>query len=101
MTGSVFQVRMFCDDFCPRREEDSDDSLSSGPGHDGKGLPGHGPLGLPGHGRPLLSKDCACPCPDLDRDAVPARRLLSSSSSCASSLTAAEERELREVSSTS
>lgn len=97
VASALYTIRMFCDDFCPRHEDDGDDSLSSGlnPG-DGKGLPS----------RPLLNghaKDCACPCPDLDRldrDAVPARRLLSSSSSCASSLTA-EERELREVSTTS
>lgn len=105
MAGSVvgvvsafYTVRMFCEDFCPRHEDDGDDSLSSSPGvgrGDAKGLPSR-PL-LNGH---VHAKDCTCPCgPDLD--AVPARRLLSSSSSCASSLTAAEERELREVSTTS
>ncbi|KAK3927145.1 Phospholipid phosphatase 1 [Frankliniella fusca] len=103
---AMFRVRMFCDDFCPRHEDDGGDSLSSSPGvgrGDAKGLPSR-PLLLPnGHAH---AKDCACahgcpcPCPP-DLDAVPARRLLSSSSSCASSLTAAEERELREVSATS
>ena len=97
---------MFCHDFCPRLD-DGDDSLSSSPGTDPKGLPsrpllnGHVPVMGMGLGKECamscpMGMACSCPCPCPD--AAPARRLLSSSSSCASSLTAAEERELREVS---
>lgn len=105
--SALYTIRMFCEDFC-EDEDDGDESLRSSPEGlgrgDGKSLPSrpllNGHVAAHGHGHILgHGKDCSCPmaCPD----AVPARRLLSSSSSCASSLTAAEERELREVSTTS
>ena len=95
VVSALYTVRMFCDDFCSRHDDGSDDSLSSNPkGPSRPLLNGHVPV--LGQGKECGMVPCSCPCPDT----VPARRLLSSSSSCASSLTA-EERELREVSTTS